>query len=423
MTLPFRPRPPSRGEARIGGRPCAVGLDWYLANGGPPTVRGWLSYARDLDYDRAAIRGGESGQAGFGQADAGHRAGLPAAAAAAAMAAPPGIQTWLGLLPLDDGRWLHVETSGGRVCPSGDAVRLSAEDATAAFAAARRHEWDALYAPAELELPDTAPFPLGRLAAAWRAAPRVRETAAVTRPMRWGAALGAAGLAAALLWPALQDRWLSPAEIAEAVTAPPPKRPPPGIDSGAFLAGCAAARLRAEIPLPGWNRAETVCGDRLPSRGLAGSEEGALLVHWSHGRPVPRLRRVAEARLAGLREAQGVVDDRDAFAAAPVAGYRLEELPLGRSLREVRREIDERLGPIAESFELRQASDVAVGRRVIPFDEWRLTLRTRHPVAELMNRPVAHLEWTRLRWVGDGELVAAGRIRINRGLRAATERE
>ena len=403
------------GVAEVAGRAAAVGLDWYLPSDASKGRIARARYARELGYDRAAIRGGEYAQPGFGSSRSGHRPGLPAAAVAAAAATPAGARTWQGLLPLADGRLLHVVVANGLVSPAGgDVVRASGQDAVAGFEALRADQsWDALYAPADLALPGTSPFPEDRLAETIRKAPRLQDTALVPKPYLYAGAIAALVGALAILVPLAIEQLSRPEPEPQAEEALPPASPP-GVDSEAFLRGCSNARLRAEIPLPGWKRVETACGDGISSRGLVASGEGTLLVQWTHNRPrVAHLRRIAERRLGRMEGALGVVDEREAFGAAVVEGYSIPELRSGKSLSDIRRLVDERLGPIAATLSLIRAPEPAgLPPNIIPFDEWLIELTTPHSVDALLERTVPHLEWLRVRWPEGGDLRAEGRIRI-----------
>lgn len=407
------------GIARIHGTALAAGLDWFLPREGQRGLLARKRQARTLGYRLLATRAGEYPQFGGASPAHGHRRGMRAAAAAAANAAPPGILTWHGLFRCDDGAVLHVRVLQGCIAPvTGDRLFAVAEQAVAAFRRADlERSWDARYAPAELNL-GVPEFPAPGWAAS-RRAPRLQDTAVVPRTVFYAAGAAAAAAAIAVVAPTVLE-WMRPAAPppAQPVLALPPPGPPPGIDSTRFLAACGRARARAEIPLPGWRRSETVCGDGADSAGLLQSGDGALLVRWGHQRSWPeRMRRIAERRLAALDGARGLVEGRQAIAAAPVSGYGRKEAPLAADFAEVRAALDERLGPIATSLELSRAQDPAAAllARIRPFQEWNVALETQHPLAALAARPVAHLEWTALRWLPDDTLRAEGRVRIASG--------
>ena len=106
----------------------------------------------------------------------------------------------------------------------------------------------------------------------------------------------------------------------------------------------------------------------------------------------------------------------NAIAAAPIAEYGIAELPLAQSLTRVRRNVDERLGPIADRLQMQaSAAPSASPPNTIAFEEWTIAVETRHPIAELVARPVDHVEWLRVVWPAGGGLRAEGRIRIATG--------
>ena len=404
---------------QINGKSYAAGLDWYLPRDEATGVFGWLRYARELEYGLAAVRKGDYAQAAFGSAGDGLRPGLRAAAAISAASVPPGVQTWQGLIPCDDGRALHVRVNGGLIEPdAGDVVHPDIAGALEPFERMRSTRiWDALYAPEDFGIESAKPFPMGNWPRAARRAPRLQETAKIPRPVRYAAIAGAVIAAASFALPIALDWFRPPPPPPPKVVELPPPVPPPGVDSVAFLLACARARNRAEMPIPGWRRVETDCGHGLSSQGLVEAGDGTLLVNWRHNRERdPFMRRVAERRLAGLDGARGIVDARNAIAAAPIAEYGIAELPLAQSLTRVRRNVDERLGPIADRLQMQaSAAPSASPPNTIAFEEWTIAVETRHPIAELAARPVDHVEWLRVVWPAGGGLRAEGRIRIATG--------
>jgi len=184
------------GTALIGGRPWAVGLRWYLREErdlwpGRPDRHGRIrDGAADDDSGHMGVLIGDDGRIEFGvihsddayvqtaggSARYGHRAGTPVVALAAAAAVPPDVDVWKALLPLDDGRYLHLEMVEGWVGLEGDYLRGCGEEAAACFDShGDRTPWQARYAPEELDIPDTVPFPMERLAEVWESAPRLRD--------------------------------------------------------------------------------------------------------------------------------------------------------------------------------------------------------------------------------------------------------
>jgi len=184
------------GTALIGGRPWAVGLRWYLREErdlwpGRPDRHGRIrDGAADDDSGHMGVLIGDDGrtelgvihsddayvQTAGGSARYGHRSGTPVVALAAAAAVPPDVDVWKALLPLDDGRYLHLEMVEGWVGLEGDYLRGCGEEAAACLDShGDRTPWQARYAPEELDIPDTVPFPMERLAELWESAPRLRD--------------------------------------------------------------------------------------------------------------------------------------------------------------------------------------------------------------------------------------------------------
>jgi hypothetical protein len=134
------------GVVNVAGKPYAAGLFWQAAATASSAEKEAPKLASEpgIEADFYCVRKGITVQFGLGKSEAGHKAGMPSAAACLADRSNG---TWIGVFKTDSG-WLYLSVRKGAIMPDGDALYPDEEAARDRL----RMDlavggWESIYAP------------------------------------------------------------------------------------------------------------------------------------------------------------------------------------------------------------------------------------------------------------------------------------
>ncbi len=251
--------PSSAGTVRIGKERLAAGLFWQPA----PTAAMAAREARivaaraELGADLLCVRRSGTPQFGLGQKRVGHRVGMRAAAASLANAVEE--RSWVGVFQAGEA-WLYVVVRKDTVMPDGDLLFASEAEASKRL----QDElvdggWDAVFAPAEWQIPGARCDVAAELIRTGGDA-RLRPVARLpSMPLMVGLGLASVSLAGwNLLAPSANP---PPAAVPEVPVAPPPPAPPwQGKPQTAGLMRNCQLSIEQTRTIPGYDLETASCG-------------------------------------------------------------------------------------------------------------------------------------------------------------------